>query len=69
MEFQNLFYLSINNFKSPRNAVKLIGKTYGSSHLKHFSKYEAAISECAQLLKVCMLGSSVHNIVPFEQNT
>ena len=26
-EFQNLFQLSINNFKSPRNAVKLIGKT------------------------------------------
>ena len=44
-KFQNLFQLSINNFRSPRNAVKLIGKTYVNPHLKHFSKYEAAISE------------------------
>ena len=38
-EFQNLFQSSINNFRSPRNAVKLIGKAYVST------KYEAAISE------------------------
>ena len=44
-EFQNLFQLSINIFRSPKNAVKLIGKTYVNPHLKHFSKYEAAISE------------------------
>ena len=49
-EFQNLFQLSINKFKSPkrnfkRNAFKLIGKNYASPHLNHLSKYEAAISE------------------------
>ena len=44
-KFQNLFQLSINNFRNPRNAVKSIGKTYVSPHIKHFSKYEAAISE------------------------
>ena len=33
------------NFRSPKNAVKLIGKTYFSTHLKHFSKHEAVISE------------------------
>ena len=44
-EFQNLFQLSLNNFISPRNAVKLIEKTYVSPHLKHFSKYKAAIYE------------------------
>ena len=31
-EFQNLLYLSINNFKSSRNAVKLIRKAYVSPH-------------------------------------
>ena len=44
-KFQNLFQLSINNFRNPRNAVKSIGKTYVRPHIKHFSKYEAAISE------------------------
>ena len=44
-QFQNLFYLSINNFRSPRNTVELIAKTYVKPHLTHFSKYEAAISE------------------------
>ena len=44
-ELQNLFQLSINNFRSPRNAVKLTAKTYVSPHLKHFANYKAAISE------------------------
>ena len=33
-EFQNLSQLSINNFRSPRNGVKLIRKTYIYSNMK-----------------------------------
>ena len=68
-EFQNLFYLSINNFRSARNAVKLIGKAYASPHLKHFSRYEAAIFELQAAFESLYAFLSVHNIVPFEQNT
>ena len=32
-------------FRSPRSGVKLIWKIYVSTHLKHFAKYEIAISE------------------------
>ena len=39
---------------------------YVSTYLKHFSKREAAISELRTALKICMLGLSVRNIVPFE---
>ena len=61
----------MNNFiRSPRNGVKLIGKTYVSTHLKHFSKYEAAFSELpAAFESFCMPDLSVHIIVPFQQNT
>ena len=42
------FCYQLKNFRNPRNAVKLISKTYVSPHIKHFSKYEAAIYElCA----------------------
>ena len=32
-------------FSSPRSGVNLIWKIYVSTHLKHFPKYEVAISE------------------------
>ena len=41
---------------------------YVSTHLKHFSKCEAAISELCAAFEVCMPDLSVYNIVPFEQN-
>ena len=41
-EFQNLFKLSIIDFRSPRNTVKLMGKT--QPHLKHFFFYLGFLS-------------------------
>ena len=37
--------ISTKSFRISRNAVKLTGKTYASTHLKHLWKYEAASFE------------------------
>ena len=47
----NITWLSINNFRSLRCAVRLIGKTYVSTHLKHFSKFRTAFESLYDWLK------------------